>query len=195
MTDTQTAPGPAPARRRRYVLAAVAVVVLVLAVALGYFWLKPAPPPQVSVERSETIFSVTKTDLRGQTLQSALTKVAYPRSVLNDHVGDVWVVDVSAGPSRTLMPIPEDPGAWTVVAVCFRAQTLEEIAANTNLPAGQKPVTNFVTLGVQRSETVTAEQLAGIVQGTMDDSLPGCSFGSSGLTALRPGTGRTIRVQ
>ncbi|CAM4483332.1 hypothetical protein NONI108955_33750 [Nocardia ninae] len=39
------------------------------------------------------------------------------------------------------------------------------------------------------------EQFAGLVQGNLDDTLPGRSFGVSGMTALRPGTGPTIRVQ
>ncbi|WP_194832850.1 hypothetical protein [Nocardia sp. XZ_19_369] len=198
MTDTDTSPASTAeprGRRRRYILAALAVIVLALACSLGYYWLKPAPPPRVSVELNQEIFSVTKTDLRGQTLQNALTKVAYPQSVFSDHVGDVWVVDASGGPSRTIMAMPEDTSAWTVVAVCFRSQTLDEIAANDKLAAGQKPAVNFVVFGVQRSDTVGPEQLAGLVQGTLDDTLPGCSFGVSGMTALRPGTGPTIRVQ
>lgn len=109
-----------------------------MAAGLGYFWLKPAAPPKVYAERSLPIFEHTKTDLRGQTLQNARTKIVYPQSVLNDHLGDVWVVYLGAAPSRTLIPIPEDTDAWTVVAACFRVQTLGEEAANRKLSPGQR---------------------------------------------------------
>ncbi|SUB54140.1 hypothetical protein [Nocardia brasiliensis] len=188
-TQTGTAP-----RRRRYILAALTGVLVLAAVGLGYYWLKPAPPAQVSVERSQVIFKVTKDDLRGQTLQTALTKIAYPQSVFNDHVGDVWVVDVSNGPSQTLVPIPPDPGNWTVVAVGFRAGTPQTIAENQKLAPGQKPGLNFVTFGIRRTADLSGAQIATIVQGGLDDTLPGNS-GTSGMTALRPGTGPTIRVQ
>ncbi|WP_029892931.1 hypothetical protein [Nocardia brasiliensis] len=53
MTPSPTAqPGTAP-RRRRYILAALTSVIVLAAVALGYYWLKPAPPAKVSVERSQ----------------------------------------------------------------------------------------------------------------------------------------------
>lgn len=194
MTETQPV-APAAAPRRRLVLTAAVLVVLVLAGGLGYYWLKSPPPAQVSVEKSAPIFQVTKTDLRGQTLQNVLTKIAFPQSVYTDHVGDVWVVDTTGGPSRVLMPIPQDTEAWTVTAVCFRALTPDETAVTRSLAPGQKPATNFITLGIQRTDSITPQQLAGIVQGTQDDTLPGCSFGVSGMDAYRPGSGPTIRVQ
>lgn len=197
MTDT-TSPAPAtpPApRRRRYLIGAIAAILVLVAAGLGYFWLKPAPPPKVFVERSQPIFELTKTDLRGQTLQNALTKIVYPQSVLNDHLGDVWVVDLGAGPSRTLISIPQDIDAWTVTAVCFRVQTLDEEAANRKLSPGQKPAVNFVTFGIQRSDTIPPEKLSAIIQGDLDDTLPGCSIGTTGMNAYRPGTGPAIRVQ
>ncbi|QIS02593.1 hypothetical protein F5X71_09915 [Nocardia brasiliensis] len=159
-----------------------------MAAGLGYFWLKPAAPPKVYAERSLPIFEHTKTDLRGQTLQNALTKIVYPQSVLNDHLGDVWVVYLGAAPSRTLIPIPEDTDAWTVVAACFRVQTLGEEAANRKLSPGQKPSINFVSFGIQRSNTIPPEQLGATIRDNLDDTLPGC-IGPSGMNAYRPGTG------
>ncbi|MFB8275950.1 hypothetical protein [Nocardia colli] len=190
MTHT-TAPAP---RRKRYLITVVAAVMVVIAAGLGYYWFKPAPPPKVFVERSQPIFELTKTDLRGQTLQNALTKIVYPRSVFDDHLGDVWAVDLSSGPSRTLTPIPDDTAAWTVTAVCFRVQTPDEEAANRKLAAGQKPAVNFITFGIQRSDTIPPDKLGAIIQGTLDDTLPGCSSASA-MNAYRPGTGPTIRVQ
>ncbi|QIS03381.1 hypothetical protein F5X71_14570 [Nocardia brasiliensis] len=165
-----------------------------MAGVLGYYWFKPVSPPRVSVELSQTIFKVTKDDLRGQTLETALTKVAYPQSVFYDHVGDVWIVDLTNGPSQTLVPIPADPGNWTIVAVGFRAATLSSMAEDRSLAPGRKPALNFVTFGIRRTEDIRGAEIASIVQGELDDTLPGSS-GTSGMTAFRSGTGPTLRVQ